>query len=234
MTTQIAKLKEQAAEKAVESIESGMVVGLGTGSTAVYATRAIGRLLQDGRLANIVTIPTSEKTAEEAKKLAIPLTTLKQHPEIDITIDGADEVAPNLDVIKGLGGALLREKIVATASKKLIIVADNSKIVTQLGMKAPVPVEVIPFAVQPVFTQLQKLGADVKKRRQKSGDDFYLTDENNIILDCHFENGIADPQSLAQTMIMIPGVVEHGLFLNMANQAIIASSDGITILDRNR
>lgn len=225
----VEKLKQQAAEKAVEFVESGMVIGLGTGSTAVYATRAIGRLLQDGRLRQIVGIPTAEVTAQEARKWGIPLTTLDVHPQVDLTIDGADEITPRLDLIKGLGGALLREKIVATASNHFIIVADKSKRVSRLGTKAPVPVEVIPFAQRPVTTFLESLGSRVVQRM--AGQRPFITDEGNIILDCHF-NGIDDAVQLAQHMRGQPGVVEHGLFLGMVARAVVAGADGIEILER--
>ena len=217
----IVELKRQAAERAVEFIESGMVVGLGTGSTAVHVVRALGRLLANGRLENIVTIPTSQATAELAESLNIPLVTFADYPAIDITIDGADEVDGNLDVIKGLGGALLREKIVASASKRLVIVADHSKQVSELGSRAPVPVEVIPFAERPVSDYLQSLGGRVQKRLI-DGERPFLTDENNIILDC-FINPIPDPYELAQAFRQQPGVVEHGLFLNMVTDLILAS-----------
>ncbi len=190
MDANIDDLKKQAAEKAVEFVESGMVVGLGTGSTAVHAVNAIGRKLQTGGLRDIIAIPTSEETARNAQKWGIPLTTFDAHPVIDVTIDGADEVAPNLDVMKGLGGALLREKIVAAASKRLIIVADDSKHVNLLGTKAPVPVEVIPFAQKPVTDFLESLGGRPVSRQQDGQP--YLTDEKNIILDCFFDGGIAD------------------------------------------
>ncbi len=220
------ELKRLAAEKAVEYVKSGMVLGLGTGSTAVFMVRAIGRLLANGRLQNIIAIPTSEATAREAEKWNIPLTTLDAHPVIDLTIDGADEIAPDLGLIKGLGGALLREKITAVSSKKLIIISDDSKIVQSLGEKAPVPVEVIPFARQPVRAHLQSLGANVVER------DGFITDENNIILDCHFDK-IDNPHTLAQAIRQQPGVVEHGLFLDMATMAVIAAEDGVLLL-RNR
>ena len=227
----ITELKRQAAETAVTFIESGMVVGLGTGSTAVHAVRAVGRLLQQGRLQNIVAIPTSEQTAHDAEALRIPLVTFTTHPVIDITIDGADEADPNLDVIKGLGGALLREKIVAAVSKRFVIVADHSKRVTQLGSKAPVPVEVIPFAERPVADYLQSLGARVEKRLDKVGKRPYRTDENNIILDCYF-GPIPQPRQLATAIRQQPGVVEHGLFLGMATDVIFATPDGIVSLTR--
>ena len=227
----ITELKRQAAETAVTFIESGMVVGLGTGSTAVHAVRAVGRLLQQGTLQNIVAIPTSEQTARDAEALRIPLVTFDTHPVIDITIDGADEADPNLDVIKGLGGALLREKIVAAVSKRFVIVADPSKRVAQLGSKAPVPVEVIPFAERPVADYLQSLGARVEKRLDKVGERPYRTDENNIILDCYF-GPIPQPHQLATAIRQQPGVVEHGLFLGMATDVIFATPDGIVSLTR--
>ncbi|GJM40971.1 MAG: ribose-5-phosphate isomerase A [Ardenticatenaceae bacterium] len=231
MTVDITQLKRQAAEKAVTFIESGMVVGLGTGSTAVHAVRAVGRLLKSGELQNIVAIPTSEVTAREAELQQIPLVTFDSHPKIDITIDGADEIAPNLDVTKGLGGALLREKIVAASSKRFIIVADHTKRVTQLASKAPIPVEVIPFAERPVADYLASLGARVVLRLDKGGERPFRTDENNIILDCHFPP-LTNPSQMAAAILQQPGVVEHGLFLNMATDAILATPDGIEHLGR--
>jgi ribose 5-phosphate isomerase A len=221
-------LKKQAAEKAVELIESGMVVGLGTGSTAVYAVRALGRLLQNGRLTNIIAIPTSEATAALAREWAIPLSTLNDHPIIDLTIDGADEIAPNLDLTKGLGGALLREKIVAAASKRNIIIADHSKLVDKLGSRAPIPVEVVGFAERPLALYLESLGARVV-RRQTTGGTPFITDEGNLILDCHVAP-LDDPAAFAQAVITQPGVVEHGLFLGLASQAIVAMPDGVVVL----
>lgn len=222
------ELKRLAAEKAVEYVESGMVLGLGTGSTAVFMVRAIGQLLKDGRLENIVAIPTSEATAREAEAWGIPLTTLDAHPVIDLTIDGADEITPDLCLIKGLGGALLREKITAVSSKKLIIISDDSKLVHNLGEKTAVPVEVIPFARQPVRVYLESLGATVTERMD--GDESFRTDENNIILDCRFDS-IDDPYTLAHAIRKQPGVVEHGIFLDMATLAVIAAFDGLLLLE---
>jgi ribose 5-phosphate isomerase A len=216
--------KQQAAEAAVTSIQSGMVVGLGTGSTAVYAIRALGRLLQSGDRQDIVAIPTSEASAEEARAWQIPLSDLNQHPTVDVTIDGADEIDPHLNLIKGLGGALLREKIVALASRQVIIVSDYTKRVGRLGERAPVPVEVIPFAYIPVATYLKSLGARVMPRQQN--DDLFYTDEGNIILDCYFE-AINDASALAHALRARSGVVEHGLFLGIATQAIVAGPEGL-------
>lgn len=225
----IEELKRQAAEQAVEYIQSGMVVGLGTGSTAVFAVRRIGELLADGRLQRIVGIPTAEVTAREAERAGVPLGTLDDHPSVDVTIDGADEIDPHLNLIKGLGGALLREKIVAAASRRLIIIADDSKRVEQLATRAPVPVEVIQFARRPVVDYLASLGAQVVERR-KDGQRF-ITDEGNLILDCHFP-GLANPSEIAQLIRAQPGVVEHGLFLGMATEAIVAGERGILVLER--
>ena len=220
----IEALKRQAGEKAVEFVKPGMIIGLGTGSTAVHATRKIGRMWQAGELPNILCIPTSEATAREAEKFSIPLTTLNEQPKADITIDGADEIDPHFDLIKGLGGALLREKIVAAASRRMVVVSDYRKQVTQLGTRAPVPVEVIPFAQRPVTDYLQSLGAQVTLRM--TGARPFITDEQNIILDCTFES-IPDPAQLAQAIRAQPGVVEHGLFLGLAADVILATPDGV-------
>lgn len=227
--TAIEELKRQAAEQAVGYIQSGMVVGLGTGSTAVFAVRRIGELLAAGRLQRIVGIPTAEVTAREAERAGVPLGTLDDHPSVDVTIDGADEIDPQLNLIKGLGGALLREKIVAAASRRLIIIADDSKRVEQLGTRAPVPVEVVVFARRPVADYLASLGARVVERR-KDGERF-ITDEGNLILDCHFP-GLLNPSEMAQLICAQPGVVEHGLFLGMATEAIIAGERGVRVLER--
>lgn len=227
--TDPAELKRQAAERAVEAIQSGMVVGLGTGSTAVFAVRRIGELLAEGRLQRIIGIPTAEVTAREAERAGVPLGTLDDHPSVDITIDGADEIDPHLNLIKGLGGALLREKIVAAASRRLIIIADESKRVEQLATRAPVPVEVIQFARRPVGDYLASLGAKVVERRRD--DRTFITDEGNIILDCYFA-GLPDPRATAQLIRAQPGVVEHGLFLGMATQAVIAGERGLVVIDR--
>ena len=222
-------LKRRAAERAVEYIQSGMVVGLGTGSTAVHAVRRIGALLAEGRLQRVVGIPTSGATAREAERAGVPLGTLDDYPSVDVTIDGADEIDPQLNLIKGLGGALLREKIVAAASRRLIIIADESKRVTQLGARAPVPVEVVPFARRPAAGYLASLGARVNERR-RDGEPF-VTDEGNLILDCYFA-GLTNPQETAQLIRAQPGVVEHGLFLGMATEAVVAGARGVVVLER--
>lgn len=228
--TDLEELKRQAGEKAVEAIVSGMVIGLGTGSTAVHAVRALGRMISNGTLRDIRGIPTSETTAAQAREVGIPLTTLSDHPLIDLTIDGADEIDPQLNLVKGLGGALLREKIVAAASRRLIIISDNRKLVARLGERAPLPVEVIPFAERPLTTFLTGLGARVIRRTTPDGDAF-ITDEQNIILDCYF-GPVDAPAALAARIKAQPGVVEHGYFLGMAAEAIVAAPDGIQHLLR--
>lgn len=235
MSQSIEDLKKQAGERAAAYVQSGMVVGLGTGSTAVHAVRAIGQMVQNGRLQNILGIPTSEETRREAERLGIPLTTFDQNPLIDLTIDGADEIDPHLNLIKGLGAALLREKIVAFASKEMIIVGDERKLVDKLGTRAPVPVEVIPFACQPVTAYLASLGArPVLRLDQETASKPVITDENNIILDCWFDGGLDDARAMGQAIRAQPGVVEHGLFFNLATRAIVAAPDGIQIIERDQ
>jgi ribose 5-phosphate isomerase A len=190
----------------------------------------VGRRLRSGQLGHITAIPTSAATAQQARQLNIPLTTLEKRPHIDLTIDGADEIDPQLDLIKGLGGALLREKIVAAASARLIIIADERKIVQHLGTRSPLPVEVIPFAERPVAIFLRGLGARLAVRRE-NGQNF-ITDEGNIIMDCHFAR-LDDPYQLAQQIIAQPGVVEHGFFLGLATEAIVATPAGLKKLKRD-
>ena len=219
--------KEVAARASLELVREGDIVGLGTGSTAAYAVRFLGERVQAGL--KVRGIPTSIHTQELAASLGIPLTTLDEFQEIDITIDGADEVDPELRLIKGGGGALLREKIVASATRKLVIIADSSKQVPVLG-KFPVPVEVIKFAEVLVAKKIAALGAAVKVRRDSSGNSF-ITDEGNHILDCNFGQ-IPDPPALARELNAIPGVVEHGLFIGMAAVALIAKGDQVLELRR--
>ena len=228
--TQVDELKRQAAERAIEFVRPGMVVGLGTGSTAVHATRMIGERLRDGRLRDVHGVPTSEATAAEARRHGVPLTTLEERTPIDLTIDGADEVDPHLELIKGMGGALLREKIVALASRQVIIVGDISKRVQRLGSKAPVPVEVVRFGWSTAKEYLGSLGADVVLRLGTTGEP-YRTDEDHYILDCHF-GPMDDPACLAGEIRSWTGVVEHGLFLGIASKVILAGPDGIQELQR--
>ena len=230
MIDKINELKKTAAAAAVDAIQSGMVVGLGTGSTAALMINELGERLRSGRLSNIVGIPTSKKTARQSHSLNIPLTTLADHPKIDLTIDGADEIDPQLDLIKGLGGSLLREKIVAASSSRFIIIGDQRKIVDRLGSQVPLPVEIIPFAERPVTDFLRSLGSRPVVR--KIAEEIFITDEGNIILDCYFEQ-IAHPYQLSEVVIAQPGVVEHGFFLNMATEAIVATKTGIKRFTRD-
>lgn len=216
--------KRLAGEAAVELVESGMVVGIGTGSTAAYMIQALARHIQAG-LHIIGAVPTSEATEQLASSLGIPLTDLNAHPELDLAIDGTDEIDGHLNLIKGGGGALLREKIVASASHRFIVIADVTKQVMQLGLRAVLPVETIPFAVTPVSRRLQALGASVQIRQRSN--QVFITDNGNMILDCSFPNGIADPVDLQARIRRIVGVVETGLFLNMTERAIIGGPEGI-------
>ncbi len=226
----IEDLKKQAAEKAVDQVQSGMVLGLGTGSSAKYATMKIGELWQAGQLTDIVGIPTSESTVTLAIKYGLPLATLDAYPVVDLAIDGADEIDPNLNLIKGLGGALLREKMIESVTRKFIVVADGSKVVQKLGTRAPVPVEVVQFCWKSTARWLESLGCTPVLRDGEVQP--YLTDNGNYILDCHFPHGIDRPAELAATLKNRPGVVEHGLFLGMAAEAIVATADGITVMSR--
>jgi ribose 5-phosphate isomerase A len=226
---QIEALKREAAEEAVKQIKSGMILGLGTGSTANYAIEKIGELWQAGELTDIVGIPTSIRTEQKAQSYGIPLGTLDEYPEIDLAIDGADEVDPRLDLIKGLGGALLREKMVEAASKYFIVVVDSSKIVPDLG-RGLLPVAVDQFGWKSHARWLEQLGCMVAIRGGEARP--YVADNGNYILDCYFIHGIPNPAELDVMLRSRPGVVEHGLFLNMANEVIVAGLDGLQVIKR--
>jgi ribose 5-phosphate isomerase A len=225
------RFKKKAAEFAVRFVEPGMVVGLGHGSTAIYAVRKIAELLQSGELKGVRGVPCSVNMEEEAERLGIPLVRIGDVPCVDVTIDGADEVDHNLDLIKGLGGALLREKIVAQISRREVIVADASKWVSSLG-RGPVPVEVSPFGWETQAYYLKTLGARVIPRRQAGGE-FFLTDQNNLILDCHFDRSGLRPRWFASQLDARAGIIGHGLFLGLTTDVIIASEDGVQHLRRD-
>lgn len=221
--------KRQAAMAAVAMVQDGMVVGLGTGSTAAFAIDGLIARVRDGL--RIVGIPTSERSAKQARDGGIALTDFSRHPKVDLTIDGADEICRgSLDLIKGLGGALLREKIVAAASASLVIVADEPKLVSSLGGTAPVPVEVVTFGWETTAARLTGLGANPVLRKAPDGTVF-RSDGGNLILDCHF-GIIADPGRLEQELSATIGVVETGLFIGMAATALVATPSGIVRLDR--
>jgi ribose 5-phosphate isomerase A len=222
MANQNSQEKEAAGRAAAELVRDGDIVGLGTGSTAYFGVVALGERVKAGL--KIVGIPTSIQTAELARAVGIPLTTLDEHPEIDITIDGADEADPKLNLIKGGGGALLREKVVASVTKKMVVVADSGKIVAALG-KFPLPVEVISFARTVVEKKIVALGATPKLRTKSDGSP-YVTDNGNQILDCSFGR-IADPPALARELDGMPGVVEHGLFIGLAKMALVGRGDRV-------
>jgi len=225
-----AALKQAAAERAADLVQSGMVVGLGTGSTAIFATRRIGARLQQGTLRDIVGFPTSKATADAARALHIPLLDEDCPRAIDLTIDGADEVDPQLDLIKGGGGALLREKIVAEASRREIIVVDESKLSPVLGTHCALPIEVIPFGWRSQARYLESLGARVVVREGPDHAPF-RTDQGNLVLDCAF-GPIAQPAALARQLAARAGLVEHGMFLGIATDLIVAGTDGIRHLTR--
>jgi ribose 5-phosphate isomerase A len=220
------RLKRAAAVRALDEIEDGMVLGLGTGSTAAFVVEGLAARVKAGL--RVVGVPTSERTAAQARALGIPLATFGEHQKLDLTIDGADEVATgSLDLIKGLGGALLREKIVAAASARLVIVVDDEKIVDRLGRHTPVPVEVVQFGWQATAAALAKLGC-VPVRRG-SDDAPYVTDGGNFILDCRF-GPIADPARLERQLAMTVGAVESGLFVGRSSAVIVAGAGGVDIL----
>jgi ribose 5-phosphate isomerase A len=221
--------KERAAREAVKYVEGDMIVGLGSGSTASIAIKLIGEMVQKDGM-RILGIPTSKESEELGRSVGIPIGELKAHPNVDITIDGADEVDPELNLIKGLGGALVREKIVATSSNLEIIVVDESKLVERLGQKAPVPVEIVRFSHEATIHKLEKLGC-TSEMRMKAGERF-LSDNGNYIVDCRFSQ-IVNPKKLESDINLIPGVVDSGLFLGIADKVIVASQEGTRILERN-
>ncbi len=233
MSQTIDELKRQAAERAVEQVESGMVVGLGHGSTAIHAVRRISALIQAGKLKNILGVPCSQQIELEARRLNIPITTLEEDPVVDLTIDGADEVDPHLEVIKGGGGALLREKIVAQASRREIIVVDESKLSGALCTKFALPIEVIPFGWTTHLAFLEGLGGRPKQRMASDGSPF-KTDQGNFIIDCKFDP-LTTPTALAELAEKIKarvGIVEHGFFIGIASEVIVAGTDRIRNIQR--
>jgi ribose 5-phosphate isomerase A len=215
--------KKAAAEAALELVENGMVVGLGTGSTANYAIEGLGRRVASGL--RIRGVATSRASEELARKVGVPIITLDQVSGIDLTIDGADEVDPRFNLIKGMGGALLREKIVAFASKQEVIIIDDSKLVEVLGTKTPLPVEVVPFGHLLTKDALESLGC---KASLKGGSSPFVTDNANLIYECRFAK-IEDPEILEAEIDLIPGVVESGLFIDLATKVVVASAKGVEI-----
>ncbi|WP_375770789.1 ribose-5-phosphate isomerase RpiA [Archangium gephyra] len=221
----VARFKRLAAERAVESIQPGMVVGLGSGSTAAFVVHRLAALRAEGKLSGVVGVPTSVGTEELARSLGVPLTTLEEHPVVDLTIDGADEVDSHLRLIKGGGGALLREKIVAQASRRVLIVVDAGKLSPRLGTHWPVPVEVLPFGWRSQALFLEGLGARITPRQGRDGTP-YRTDQGNLVLDCAF-GPLEHPEELAMRLEARAGIVEHGLFIGLTSELVVAGPDGV-------
>jgi ribose 5-phosphate isomerase A len=232
--TDIEKLKHAAAARAVEFVRPGMRLGLGTGSTARHFVALLAERVRAGL--DVVGVPTSEATRTDAERAGVPLATLDEMPALDLTVDGADEIAPDLSLIKGGGGALLREKIVAAASARMIVIADESKYVAMLG-RFPLPIEVVPFGLAATRRAIDTAARDAgcpgpsALRRTKEGHAF-VTDGGHLILDAVLAR-IPEPHALAARLAAIPGVVEHGLFLGLAQMAIIAGSDGVQIVEKS-
>ena len=227
-------LKESAARAALDLVEAGMRIGLGTGSTAARFVAALGERVAAGL--RVVCVPSSEATRAQAERLGIPLTTLDETPQLDLTIDGADEIDDQLRMIKGGGGALLREKIVATASDRMVAIVDESKVVTSLGL-FPLPVEVVRFGLMATMRLIEAIAAETGCHgaitlRPGEGDAPFVTDQGHLILDCAFGN-IPEPEVLAFSLKRVPGVVEHGLFLGLADLAIVAGKGGVKAMRRS-
>ncbi|KAF5940332.1 hypothetical protein HYC85_021499 [Camellia sinensis] len=231
------ELKKIAAYKAVEFVESGMVLGLGTGSTAKHAVDRIGELLRLGKLNNIVGIPTSKMTHEQAVSVGIPLSDLDSHPVVDLAIDGADEVDPYMNLVKGRGGSLLREKMIEGACKKFVVIVDESKLVEHLGGSGlAMPVEIVPFCWKFTAHRLQLLfeeaGCVAKLRTFGENGKPFVTDNKNYIIDLYFKKDIGDLNAASDAILRHPGVVEHGMFLGMATTVIIAGELGVTMKNK--
>jgi ribose 5-phosphate isomerase A len=218
--------KGEAGIRAAEIIRPGMVLGLGTGSTVAFFLDALGARFQKGELPGIVGVPTSVRTEVHAQELGIPLRSLEEVGKLDVTVDGADEVAPNLDLVKGLGGALLREKMVAQATRHLVIIVDTGKIVDRLGTRSPIPIEVVPFGWGAHLPFLQDLGGEARLREDADGSP-YLTDNQNYILDCFFTDGVPKPIALEEALRERAGIVESGLFLGMAQEILVGGEAGV-------
>jgi ribose 5-phosphate isomerase A len=231
MTAGTEALKRRAAEKALEQVASGMVLGLGTGSTVAHLLTLLGESLRSRALSDIVGVPTSVHTERQAASLGIPLIGLGERERIDLTIDGADEISPELDLIKGGGGALLREKMVAQASARVVIIADESKRVARLGTTFALPIETVRWGWESHARFLRSLGAEVALRAAADGKPV-ASDNGHVFLDCRFRDGIEDPVALEERLAHRAGVVETGLFLGLADEAVVATATGVETLRR--
>ena len=220
-----------AGRAAALSVASGMRLGLGTGSTVAHFLEHLGARMARGELSGVVGVPTSVRTEKAARRLGIALAALEEVGTLDLTVDGADEVEPGLDLVKGLGGALLREKMVAQSSARMLVIVDDSKLVGRLGEIAPVPVEVVPFGHASHMGWLKDLGAEPRVRDGSNGRP-YRTDNGNLIVDCRFPGGIEDPAGLERRLARRAGVVESGLFLEMATEAVVAGAGGVRRMKR--
>jgi ribose 5-phosphate isomerase A len=222
-------LKREAARHALSYVESGMVLALGTGSTTAHFLDLLGQRLRSGQLIDIVGVPTSRGTTERARAAGIPLSTLEQHSRLDLAVDGADEVDPQLNLIKGLGRALLREKIVEMHCDQFVVIVDESKLVPRLGATVPLPLEVLPFGLQAHLRWLNRLGCHAVHWLEEDGSPV-VTDNGNYMALCEFPEGISDPHRLARRLADRPGIIEHGLFLGMATAVVAAGESGICTL----
>ena len=225
-------LKERAARQALTYVRSGMVVGLGSGSTSAHFVDLLGQEVQAGALQDIVGLPTSRATEERARGWGLPLTTLTEQPRLDLVVDGADEVDPDLNLIKGLGRALLREKIVEIHADRFLVIVDESKLVRRLG-QGPLPVEVVRFGLEAHLRWLNTLGCCAELWLEDDGSPV-VTDNGNHLVLCRFPEGIKDAYGLARTLANRPGIVEHGLFLDMADEVIVADAQGTRVLRRDQ
>ena len=231
--THTGPLKRAAALRALDEVTDGMILGLGTGSTVAHFLVGLAECLRIGRLKEIVGVPTSLWTADRCRELGIPLTSLAAHRVLDLTVDGTDEVDPAVNLIKGLGGALLREKMVAQAALRMVIIADQTKIVNRLGERAALPVEVIQFGWEVHEHAFHEMGAHPSLRTRSDGQPL-ITDNGNYIIDCRFPGGIDDPEAVEAELAARAGVVESGLFLGMAERAYVADVDGVTIIENTK
>jgi len=222
--------RQQAAQRALDFVRSGMILGLGTGKTNSYFIEMLGEKLQSGALQDIRAVPTSEMTAVQARRLGIAITTLAEHPSLDLAVDGADEVDPALNLIKGLGRALLREKIVESRARHFVVVVDESKLVPRLGSRNPLPVEIVPFEAAAHVHWLNSLGCRAELWREDDGSPV-VTDNGNYLARCWFKAGILDPYELSRMLADCPGIIEHGLFLDMADQVVVAGEGGIRVME---
>jgi ribose 5-phosphate isomerase A len=225
------RLKRQVARQALDYVHDGMLLGLGSGSTTSFFVDMLGERIKSGDLRDVVGVPTSEETADQARALGIPLTSLAEHPLLDLVVDGADEVDGDLNLIKGLGRALLREKIVEAHTHRFLVIVDETKLVPRLGTHVPLPIEVARFEAEIHIPWLRDLGCRVEWDCLENGSRV-VTDNGNYLLHCWFADGIQDPRHLARTLSDRPGILEHGLFLHMATEALAATSEGIRRLTR--